>query len=156
RLQLQWIAEGGSQAGGPAPVAARRRSRERLAWGLAAAGVAAAAIPGLLLWLPPRQGGSLLRFRISAPPGQSHLHWPRISPNGKLLAFLATDSAGTSRIWLRVLDALDAHPIPGTEGAARPFWSPDSRYLAFIAEGRLKKVPVGGGPASVISEASGR
>jgi hypothetical protein len=49
---------------------------------------------------------------------------------------------------MRVLDALDAHPMAGTTNATYPFWSPDSRHLAFFAHGKLKKVSAGGGPVS--------
>src|SRR5262249_10096359 len=60
-----------------------------------------------------------------------------------------------SSIWVRPLSALDPYPLPGTEGATRPFWSPDSKYLAFFAERKLKKVPAAGGPAQLICETNG-
>jgi Tol biopolymer transport system component len=69
------------------------------------------------------------------------------------VAFNATDSTGVSRVWVRPLAALEANPLPGTEGAGRPFWSPDSRQLGFFASGKLKKVQVTGGPPVVICDA---
>ena len=52
------------------------------------------------------------------------------------------------------MNSLNAEPIPATEGVvARPFWSPDSRYIGFSAGGKLKKVPVTGGPAQAICDA---
>jgi Tol biopolymer transport system component len=72
-----------------------------------------------------------------------------------MLAFLAADSAGTQRVWVRLLDAVEAHPLEATVGSARPFWSPDSRWLAFIDEGKLRKVLVAGGPAVTVCEAPG-
>ncbi len=57
------------------------------------------------------------------------------------------------RIWVRPLSALVAQALPGTEGAKRPFWSPDSRFLAFISGGKLKKINISGGPPSVICDA---
>jgi hypothetical protein len=54
------------------------------------------------------------------------------------LAFVGVDSAGKDQLWVRPLDALAAQPLAGTEGATYPFWSPDSRYLAFFADGKLK------------------
>ncbi|HEV2104167.1 MAG TPA: hypothetical protein VGU27_00465, partial [Candidatus Eisenbacteria bacterium] len=77
------------------------------------------------------------------------------SPDGRCLAFLGSDSAGVTRVWLRPLDAVTAAPIPGSEGAHRPFWSPDSRFVAFFANGQLRKAPVDGGPAQLVCEASG-
>ena len=52
-----------------------------------------------------------------------------------------------SVLWLRSLDSLTARPLPGTEGASFPFWSPDSRFIGFFAGGMLKKVTLSGGPA---------
>ncbi|HLN58315.1 MAG TPA: protein kinase, partial [Thermoanaerobaculia bacterium] len=152
KLQLQWIAEGGSQAGLPAPVAARRKSRERLAWGVAAAAIVAAVLfgAGYVRRAPPK--ASPIRFEIPTPEGVTLIDAPKISPDGKLLAFNASDSSGRSRIWVRPLSALTAQPLAGTEGAARPFWSPDSRFLGFFADGKLKKIEVSGGPPQKICD----
>jgi eukaryotic-like serine/threonine-protein kinase len=54
---------------------------------------------------------------------------------------------------VRAMNALAAQPLPGTEGTTRPFWSPDSRFLGFFAEGKLKKIEVTGGPAQKICDA---
>jgi Tol biopolymer transport system component len=153
KLQLQWIAEGGSQVGLPAPVAQRRKSRERLAWGLAAAAGAAAAILGIGFVRRAPARPRLVRFEIANPEGITTIDAPRISPDGRHLAFNATDSSGKSRIWVRALNALVAQPLAGTEGTTRPFWSPDSRSLGFFAEGKLKKIEVSGGPAQKICDA---
>ena len=155
KLQLQWIAEGGSQVGLPAPVAQRRKSRERLAWGLAAAAAVAAAILGIGFVRRAPARPHLVRFEIANPEGITAIDAPRISPDGRHLAFNATDSSGKSRIWVRALNALAAQPLAGTEGTTRPFWSPDSRFLGFFAEGKLKKIEVSGGPAQKICDASG-
>jgi eukaryotic-like serine/threonine-protein kinase len=153
KLQLQWIAEGGSQAGVAAPIAARRKSRERLAWGVAAAAVVAVAALafGFVRRAPTKPRA--VRFEIATPEGLIAIGAPRISPDGQYLAFNATDAEGKNRIWIRPLNALAAQPLAGTEGALRPFWSPDSRYLGFVAEGKLKKIEVTGGPAQKICDA---
>jgi Tol biopolymer transport system component len=155
KLQLQWIAEGGSQAGLPAPVAQRRKSRERLAWALAAAAAIAAAgfAFGFVRRAPARP--QVVRFEIPMPPELTAIDAPRISPDGRILAFNATDSSGRSRIWVRALDALKARALDGTEGATRPFWSPDSRFLAFVSGGKLQKIDVTGGPPQKICDAPG-
>jgi Tol biopolymer transport system component len=152
KLQLQWIAEGGSQAGVPAPVAARRRSREAMAWVVAGVALAAVLALGTLLVLRRPEPPRVMRFEIAPPLTAVGPSWPRLSPDGRMLAFVAADSSGTSRIWIRPLDALEAHPLPGTEGAGRPFWSPDSRDLAYISTGRLRKVPITGGPPITLAE----
>ena len=153
KLQLAWIAEGGSQTGLPAPVALRRKSRERLAWSAAAilAVLAAAATVGYVRRAPaPRRS---VRFEIATPEEILSIDTPRISPDGRYLAFNATDSSGKTRIWVRALNALSAQPLAGTEGTKRPFWSPDSRFLGFFADGKLKKIEVTGGPAQKICDA---
>ncbi len=153
KLQLEWIAEGGSQVGLPAPVAARRRSRERLAWAVAAVAVLVAAGFAFGFWKRTPKAPQTMRFDVDVPPEVSTVDMPRISPDGRILAFNATDSTGKNRVWVRPLNALLAHPLAGTEGARRPFWSPDSKFLAFIADGKLQKVDVAGGPPQKVCDA---
>ncbi len=153
RLHLKWIAEGGSLAGVPAPVAARRRSRERLAWVIAGVvGVAAVALAVLHFGFPP-PAPQTLRFQVATPSPVLTQGPPRISPDGRILAYNATDSTGVSRIWVHPLGSLTAQVLPGTDGARRPFWSPDSRFLGFVAGGKMKKISVSGGPPTVICDA---
>jgi len=162
--EFRWIAEAGSQAGVPAPVAAKRRSRERLAWGLAlvAVAIAIASVVGLLVprWTRRSTEPALARLSVTAPGSGTVVtdaSSAAISPDGRQLAFAVVDPAGTSRLWVRPLDSLSAQLLPGTEGAFCPFWSPDSRFIAFFAEGKLRKVPVAGGQAEAICGApSGR
>ena len=155
KLQLQWIAEGGSQVGLPAPVAQRRKSRERLAWGLVAAAILAAVALGVGFVKRAPARPKLVRFEIANPEGITTIDAPRISPDGRTLAYDATDATGKSRIWIRPLNSLTAQPLAGTEDTTRPFWSPDSRFLGFFAEGKLKKVEVSGGPPQKICDAPG-
>ena len=153
KLQLQWIAEGGSMAGVPAPVVARRKNREKLAWAIAAVAILAA---GLATYgyvrrapVPPLAA----RFDIVPPEDLTTIDMPRISPDGRIIALNATDASGKTRIWIRPLNSLSAHVLEGTDGTTRPFWSPDSRFLGFFAEGKLKKVDVAGGPPQKICDA---
>jgi eukaryotic-like serine/threonine-protein kinase len=77
-----------------------------------------------------------------------------VSPDGRRLAFVGPDASGRVMLWVRPLDSLASQPLAGTEGAAAPFWSPDSRFVAFVAGGKLMKVDSSGGPASTVTEAS--
>jgi Tol biopolymer transport system component/predicted Ser/Thr protein kinase len=158
KLQLQWIAEGGSVVGLPAPVAARRKSRERSAWIAFAVAVLAAVL--FAVGFVRRAPGPLrqTRFEIAPPPELAAVGSPRISPDGRFLAYRGVDSNGKAQLWLRPMDSVEARPLAGTEGAhsdARPIWSPDSRYVAFFVGDKLKKVPVAGGPAQTICDADG-
>jgi eukaryotic-like serine/threonine-protein kinase len=77
-----------------------------------------------------------------------------VSPNGRQLAFAATGPDGVTRLWIRPLDSLEARLLPGTEAPQFPpfFWSPDSRFIAFDAGGKLKKIDISGGPAQTVCD----
>ncbi len=151
KLHLQWIAEGKEE---PATVGASASGgREKAAWGLFAAATLAAGFLAFLHFNAPEPVVNTLRFEIPPPSSVQFQDAPRISPDGKYLAYNATDSTGAVLIWVRPMNALTAQAIGGTEGAQRPFWSPDSRFLGFMAGGKLKKIPVTGGPVSVICDA---
>ena len=70
-----------------------------------------------------------------------------VSPDGRRMAFVAPDANGRVVLWVRALADLAAQTLAGTEGAAGPFWSPDSRFIAFSAGGKLRKIDASGGPA---------
>src|SRR5439155_17948248 len=94
------------------------------------------------------------RFSI-APPKGIRLSWPRMSPDGRAIAFVGTDARAVASIWVRRLDSFDIVRLEGTENVGRPFWSPDSKYLAFFALGRLKKVAAAGCVPQVLCERPG-
>ncbi len=85
-------------------------------------------------------------------PRGSGAPWPSISPDGRHLAFVAISREGHQRLWIRRLDASAVRPIEGTEGAIRPFWSPDSRSLAYFANGTLSRVDVDTGTVRVLAD----
>ena len=102
-------------------------------------------------------GSSLARLMITLPAAQvlEKGRFPPValSPDGKLLVYAAAVDGGRTNLYLRPLDELTARPIPATEGANTPFFSPDGRWLAFYANGLLKKVSVAGGVPLTICEA---
>jgi serine/threonine protein kinase/Tol biopolymer transport system component len=80
-----------------------------------------------------------------------------LSPDGRRLVFGAKGADGKSQLWLRPLDFVNAQPLAGTADAIHPFWSPDSRYIGFFADGKLKKLDAAGGaPVTLCESASGR
>ncbi|HET9319325.1 MAG TPA: protein kinase [Bryobacteraceae bacterium] len=156
-IELKWIAGAGSQAGILAPVAARRKSREVLAWALViilalgAVGLAVIHFRQKPLEVHP------VRFQVQTPEKVT-FGWndtPVVSPDGQRFVFTGTNANGNSQLWMRALDSPAIQPLAGTEGAALPFWSPDSRFIAFFSEGKLKKIEASGGPAEVLCNASG-
>jgi Tol biopolymer transport system component len=77
-----------------------------------------------------------------------------LSPDGNLLAFVSVDSLKNSLLWVRSLDALEAKVLAGTDGAYLPFWSPDSRYIGFFADGKLKTIDIAGGMPQTLCSAN--
>jgi predicted Ser/Thr protein kinase len=129
--------------------------RAAAAWITAAvSAVAALALAVLLLRVPTSQP-SPVRFSIVpaektvvAPPEA-----PVVSPDGERLVFSAARQDGRPMLWLRALDSLQPHAIPGTEGGQLPFWSPDGRAIGFSASGQLKRVDLAGGVIRVLCPA---
>jgi serine/threonine protein kinase/Tol biopolymer transport system component len=76
-----------------------------------------------------------------------------ISPDGHRLTFVATARDGRQLLWVRPLESLAARPLPGTDGGAHPFWSPDGQFVGFFAQRKLKKIHVSGGPSETICDA---
>jgi len=154
--QLKWIAEGGSAAGVASPVAARGRSRERMALVAATVLLLAAAALGWIHFTEVRAPARLTRFGISQPDGTFPGSTPlAVSSDGRTIAFVAGNLQGQRAIWLRRIGSLEASPLAGTEGAIGTiFWSPDSRYLGFFANGRILKIDVSGGPAIVLANST--
>jgi Tol biopolymer transport system component len=75
-----------------------------------------------------------------------------LSPDGRLLVITGLNATGR-HLWLRPLDADRAESVPGGQGATYPFWSPDGRFVGFFADGKLKKLPVSGGPPQTVCDA---
>src|SRR5712692_3674074 len=168
---LRWSADGvnaatsgATAAAGPPRTGARRA---------AGAAVAAAGILGVLA-IGVAVGGrymstvatpaALVRFGVPPPADVTLMPSPvasaaqlALSPDGRRLAFVAARKRAASQLWIRPLVGVQAQPLPGTEGASFPFWSPDSRFIAFFAGGKLKKIDTTGGvPQVLCNSAAGR
>ncbi|MFZ2490555.1 MAG: protein kinase [Thermoanaerobaculia bacterium] len=158
--QLRWIGEAGSRAGEAAPVLAKRKTKLRLAWALHAATALAAigATLGVVQLLKPQP--RVVRSSL-LPPGVAKFDplsgAMALSPDGRRMAFVARTDDGKSMLWVRPLAAASAQPLAGTEEANFPFWSPDSRFIAFFSNGKLRKIDAAGGPPQALCDAaSGR
>jgi Tol biopolymer transport system component len=91
-----------------------------------------------------------IRFEIGLP-GSGGLAGATVSPDGRQLAFIARGTDGRTKLWVRSLSTSEARPLDGTEGVlGAPFWSWDSRNIAFGADGKLKKIEATGGPAQTL------
>jgi Tol biopolymer transport system component len=169
--ELQAIAEGSTDAVTVAPAAATPRKRARLYRGLAAGALLAAvgmSLPAILYLRgadPPKE----LRFRVpiqlTAEPGAANIGGVAssalfglssfaISPDGRSLAFVARQGgADPWTLFVRPIGAVAPQPLTAVEDSvAQPFWSPDSRSIAFVTGGKLKKIAASGGPSQDLGE----
>jgi hypothetical protein len=103
----------------------------------------------------PAPLGEVARFTVAPPAGTSlpvaPPFMPVISPDGRRLVFRVIRGE-ESMLAVRPIDDLDAQVVAGTEAAAFPFWSPDSRAIGFFAAGKLKKTAIPGGPVQIICD----
>jgi Tol biopolymer transport system component len=171
RLGLEW-STGSSPpvlaAGTPRPSS----RRERIAWTLAGVFLVLSALFAGLYWTAgsSRPGLPEASVRLSINPPETMVFATSalatvpvpqfaLSPDGRTIAFVAGAAGSRPLLWVRPLQDVTARPLSGTEEAQNPFWSPDSLWIGFFAEGRLKKVPAVGGPvrdvAANIAESRG-
>jgi Tol biopolymer transport system component len=160
RIVLEAVERGDDDTTAAAP-AAPAAKRAWLPWTVAAAAVIAA----IAMFAVSRRGAAPVapaqptHLAMLLPPGATlalrgqHPAPPAISPDGRRIVFGISSQAG-STLYVRSIDQPQAVQLPGTEDAGYPFWSPDSRQIAFFAGGKLKRVDASGGPATTICDAA--
>ena len=165
-VQLKWIQEGASATAAPAPATPTlRRTSVMLPWlvaALAIAGVIALVIRDRLR--PPQVPPRVIRFSVVppdramfTPPGEHAASQFALSPDGRFLAFVASDFGSPPILMVRPLEKFTSISFPGTEGALHPFWSPDGRSIGFFTQTALKRVELSGGaPQKLCDIAGGR
>jgi Tol biopolymer transport system component len=150
----------------PAPVSTPKAYR---GWQWAAVAVLLVIVGTAAGWAVSHSGQPVeakpVKLAINPPEGASFLSHSNlngttlgvpeiaVAPDGHAVAFVAALPGSQRMLWTRLLEDSTAHSLPGTEKAAFPFWSPDSRWVAFFSEGTLKKVPDLGGPVQVVANA---
>ena len=158
--EFQWSSPGkvADQATTPVPSQAIAPRLRRTLW-LAISAVLVCASLFAIIWLQSHsnvQSNNTLRLSLGLPKGANlHRNWHpfehiAVSPDGQAFAFAATDASGQSFLWIRDLSSSEAQRIEQTQGALLPFWSPDSQFIGFWAEAKLKKVQRSGGIPVVI------
>jgi Tol biopolymer transport system component len=126
--------------------------RPWMAWAVAGVFLASTVALALVHFREAPARPASARFQIAPPPTYSFEIYLTLSPDGRRLAFTASDESGTPHLWVRDIEALDARILTGTAGAASPFWSPDGRQLGFALGSSLKKIDVDGGQPQAIAE----
>jgi Tol biopolymer transport system component len=153
--ELQWIADGGAQSGIPTPSRRGLLNSVRLSWSVAAVCLLAMVALAAATYLRRTPADErVYRTTILAPLNRdSNINsaaFLALSPDGRRIAFAGLDPDGRKLLYVRSVDGLTARSLPGSDGAAAPFWSPDSRFVAFIADNKLKKIDASGGAAPLV------
>ena len=137
------------------------RTLRRPALGAALAALVAVIGALALIWVLGRQSGSdqaptsprVVRLDMSLD--RVGLDLPMPSPDGRHFVFARTTGQNGRLLWVHSLDSDQSRSLPGTEGGIEPIWSPDGRWIAFFADGKLKKVSPSGGPPQTIATVDG-
>ncbi|MGH9640443.1 MAG: hypothetical protein ACRD3Y_10305, partial [Bryobacteraceae bacterium] len=158
RIALDEVLSGTAPQMAPA-LARSSRWHRALPWALfGATAIALAALVVIWKSAPVKRAPSeLMRFEIPTPQESGDIVFA-LSPNGRELAFTEPGSGGMLRLWVRPLNSLTAHELPGSavsDDNAPFFWSRDSRYLVLDGGGKLEKIDISGGPAQVLCDVPG-
>jgi len=157
KLQLDWIRESSGISDVAKMGVQKHSSWRKHASILAAAAVLALVVAAVFVFLSRSQQLPVepLQFQIPMQEEATHL---ALSPDGRMLAFVSpNDASGANMLTVERVGSSAAAVLPGTEGASYPFWSPDNAYVAYFADGKLKKVAASGGVPQILASAtSGR
>ena len=149
-----------ASAPSPAPQLASAGARSKLTRALPWAATAAAVALAAFAWLTrsrPAADPLPVRYQIVLPasftmPPNGDGNPLAVAPGGRHVAYVANAENGTRLLYLRANNELVARPVPGSEFARQPFFSPDGTWIAFWASGQIKKASVDGGSAMVLSD----
>ena len=149
--ELDWVAEGSSQAGVPASARTGPQRWERSSWLLAAMFLMLLLAVGVALWNASNKRPPPFRFHAAVTFPTNDL---ALSLDGRILAMVAYSTQVNNYVlWTYEVGGRRTVPLDGTHGASYPFWSPDGRFIGFFADGKLKKVEVSGGQPQVLCDA---
>ncbi|MCU1330161.1 MAG: serine/threonine protein kinase [Bryobacterales bacterium] len=156
KVMVQWSASEVRRTVSAAP------RRHRWVWAAMVGGVlVSAALLGRWSTRPQAAAEKLVRFTVGPPhngafssPPNTSVPIPQfaLSPDGSAIVSAANVEGGKPLLWLRPMGETTPHPLEGTDNAFLPFWSPDSRWIAFFSGKQLKKIPAEGGTAQVLAD----
>jgi serine/threonine protein kinase len=163
KSELEWVGSGSALM--PAAPASKKLYRERAPW-LAMGILLGVSLAGGAVFFaahPSQPPHAIYPLRLTIDPPEKTIFsstmagsFPvpqfALSPDSRTIAFIASAPGTRPILWLRPMGEVIAHSLTGTENAEYPFWSPDSRWVAFFAQGKLKKIPIGGGPVQLVAE----
>jgi len=150
--ELRWIARGPSADAAAASVATKTTTSLARIMVPTAVALLAATMGAGVAWVARAPAGpETITFTVDTP-NTGEPAAMALSPDGRQLAFVAADKDGQQKLWIRSLASATARAMSGTEQASTPFWSPDSRKIAFFGQGVLKRIDVAGGAPQLIAK----
>ena len=157
-LQLQSIATAGSDS----DASSKQTALRFVPWGIAAAAILVAVVT-LLRGASPPAVNEATPFSFTVPPPTDKDPFPiapmflTVAPDGSGLAVVAGEVSGNQRLYLRTINSVEMRALQGTENVDQPFWSADSRSIAFVdrLQSKLKRIDVAGGPPRTIADVPG-
>src|SRR5262249_35564647 len=156
RAALEWVRDSISQSAVTVPLPPKRRIWAYPGWILAALLLLTSVALAWALFRSTRTAQRVVRFELPETERIRYALSIALSPDGRQLAFV-TRTEGREFLWVRALNSVESRMLPGTENPSFPFWSPDSRFIGFFADGKLKKIDSsGGGPQTLCEALEGR
>ncbi len=154
-VDLRSLAAGSEPAKTAVHLAPQVASKPSRLWpAVAAAAILLAVGVSWLHFSEPKPDRPVRKYSFAPADFHSPEARPAISPDGKHIAYTA--GSPKTQLWVQSLDQNNPRRLEGTEGAVRPFWSPDSQSIGYMAEGALRRVPVSGGIVAEICPVPGR
>ncbi len=157
KLELQWLSGHSTSS---IPTVSVPKAHKAAPWRIIALACALTVLAFATGWLlRPAPAAPVIRAVIIPPDKVSfdlkgdYAGPAMISPDGQTIVFAAHGDSSQKALWVRPVGSMAAQRLVGTEGCSFPFWSPDSKWLGFFADGKLKKIAAGGGPALTLSDA---
>jgi Tol biopolymer transport system component len=153
-VELKWIDESGRQASAARPIAAPKRAF--MPWVILATALATALATLATVHFSQRpEEAQRVRFEVPVPEkvNLAYFDFPALSPDGRKYVFGGQDARGQRRLWIHSLDSPSTEPLAGTDGAEKPFWSPDGRFVAFFSDGKLKRMNLADSAVQILCDA---
>jgi len=151
RIALDEVLSGASR---PVPPGPAQEAVQRKLWVVSGIAGLLLVMAAALAWIhfreKPQTPATQVRFQIPAPGNTGLGPFAVLSPDGRKLAFLAASSSGNASLWVHFLDTGESRMLADATGA--PFWSPDSRFIGYALQGKLKKIEATGGPPQTLTD----
>ena len=160
RIAIEGAMAGEVEPSALGPASTQGHGRSALPWAIAITALVLAIVAGALYWFERRpEAEPVVRASLLLGQPLADVFGPNpgspvtISRDGTRIVFVGMVPGKTAQLFLRPIDQQTTVAIPGTEDASQPFFSPDGQWVGFFANGKMRKAPLSGGPATVLADA---